>query len=168
MNDYLCQLIQRYSQRGLIIDTNILLLYFVGTLNRLHIAKHKRTRQYLAEDFDLLLNLLKLFHNHIITTPNVLTEVSNLLGDYSSPDQKRLWSIFASAISILEENYLPSKNLCQTPIFSKFGLTDSAIIKLVKEKYLVLTDDAMLFQYLEKSRIDVLNFTQLRTSNLLA
>jgi hypothetical protein len=168
MNDYLCQLIQRYSQQGLIIDTNILLLYFVGTLNRLHIAKHKRTRQYLLSDFDLLANLFMRFQNRIITTPNILTEASNLLGDCTTSDQKRLWGIFAAAINILEEKYLPSKNLCQTPIFSKFGLTDSAIIELVKEKYLVLTDDAMLFQYLEKSRIDVINFTHLRASNLLA
>jgi hypothetical protein len=168
MNDYLCQLIQRYSQQGLIIDTNILLLYFVGTFNRLHIAKHKRTRQYLAEDFDLLLNLLKLFHNHIVTTPNILTEASNLLGDCNSSDQVRLWKKFIAGISILDEKYLPSKSVSQTLMFSKFGLSDSAIIELVKEKCLVLTDDAMLFQYLEKSRIDVLNFTQLRTSNLLA
>ena len=168
MNDYLCQLIQRYSQQGLIIDTNILLLYFVGTLNRLYIAKHKRTRQYLAEDFDLLSNILEIFHNRIITTPNILTEASNLLGDSTSPDQKRLWNIFMAGIKILEEKYLPSKNLCQTPMFSKFGLTDSAIIELVKDNYLVLTDDAMLFQYLEKRRIDVINFTHLRASNLLA
>ncbi len=52
-------------------------------------------------------------------------------------------------------------------MFSKFGLTDSAIIELVKEKYLVLTDDAILFQYLEKNRIDVINFTHLRTPSLL-
>ncbi len=168
MNDYLCQLIQRYSQQGLIIDTNILLLYFVGTLNRLHIAKHKRTRQYLPSDFDLLSNLLRLFQNRIVTTPNILTEVSNLLGDYTTLEQKRLWSIFTAGIKMLEEKYLPSNKLCQTPIFSKFGLTDSAIIDLVKDKYLVLTDDAMLFQYLEKSRIDAINFTHLRASNLLA
>jgi rRNA-processing protein FCF1 len=167
MNDYLVQLIQRYSQNGLIIDTNILLLYFVGNLNRLYIAKHKRTRQYLPKDFDLLSNLLKLFQNRIVTTPNILTEVSNLLGNCDTPIQKQLWSIFVAGISILDERYLPSQTLCHVPVFSKFGLTDSAIIELVKGKYLVLTDDAMLFQYLENNGIDVINFTHLRTPSLL-
>jgi len=167
MNDYLFHLIQRYSQLGLIIDTNILILYFVGNLNPLRIGKHKRTTKYLPNDFDLLSNLISLFHNRIITTPNILTEVSNLLGNCETLEQKRLWDIFMSGISILEEKYLPSQSLCQTPIFTRLGLTDSAIIELVREKYLVLTDDAILFQYLEKNGIDVLNFTHLREPSLL-
>jgi rRNA-processing protein FCF1 len=167
MNDYLSQLIQRYSQSGLIIDTNILILYFVGSLNRRQVIKHKRTRQYLPEDFDLLSNFLAIFQNRIVTTPNILTEVSNLLGSCTTQEQKRLWDIFATRISILEEKYLPSQNLCQTRTFAKFGLTDSVIIELVKEKYLILTDDALLFQYLEKNGIDVINFTHLRTPNLI-
>jgi hypothetical protein len=162
MNDYLGQLIQRYSQHGIIVDTNILLLYFIGNL------KHKRTSQYLPTDYKLLLTLLKRFQNRIVTTPNILTEVSNLLGNCATPDQKNLWSAFVSKISVLGEKYLDSKRISQTPMFSKFGLTDSAIIELVKDKYLVLTDDAMLFQYLEKNGIDVINFTHLRASNLLA
>jgi hypothetical protein len=162
MIDYFGQLIQRYSKHGIIIDTNILLLFFIGN------SKHRRTSQYLPTDYDLLLKFLKRFQNRIVTTPNILTEVSNLLGNCSTPDQKKLWSEFTSKISVLGEKYLVSQLISQTPMFSKFGLTDSAIIELVKEKYLVLTDDAMLFQYLEKSRIDVINFTHLRASNLLA
>jgi hypothetical protein len=162
MNDYLGQLIQHYSQHGIIVDTNVLLLYFVGN------SRHKRTSQYLPRDYDLLLKLLKRFQNRIVTTPNILTEVSNLLGNCTTSDQKKLWSVFASKVSVLGEKYLDSQRISQTPMFSKFGLTDSAIIELVKDKYLILTDDAMLFQYLEKNKIDVINFTHLRTSNLLA
>jgi hypothetical protein len=121
----------------------------------------------LPTDYDLLLKLLKRFQNRIVTTPNILTEVSNLLGNCTTPDQKNLWSEFASKISVLGEKYLDSQSISQTPMFSKFGLTDSAIIELVREKYLVLTDDAMLFQYLEKNRIDVINFTHLRAPRLL-
>jgi len=106
--------------------------------------------------------------NRIVTTPNILTEASNLLGNCSTPDQGKLWKVFASKIETLGEKYLDSQRVSKTPMFSKFGLTDSAIIELVREKYLVLTDDAALFQYLEKNGIDVLNFTHLRKSNLLA
>lgn len=167
MSDYLSKLIKRYRKHGLIIDTNILLLYFVGNVNRQLITKHKRTRQYFPEDFDLLSNLLNRFQNRIATTPNILTETSNLLGDCTTPEQKQLWNVFIVAIGTMKEKYLPSQNLCKTSIFSKFGLTDSAIVELVPKKYLVLTDDAILFQYLEKNGIDVINFTHLRERRLL-
>ena len=64
MNDYLGQLIQRYSQSGIIVDTNILLLYFVGN------CKHRRTRQYLPTDHDLLLKVLKMFQNRMALLTN--------------------------------------------------------------------------------------------------
>jgi hypothetical protein len=52
-------LILRYSQKGVLVDTNILLLYFVGKVNRERVARFKRTEQFLPEDFDILLRLLK-------------------------------------------------------------------------------------------------------------
>lgn len=168
MNEYLGQLLQRHYQHGIIVDTNILLLYFVGSVNRPHISKHKRTRQYLPEDFDILSNLFRMFSYRIVSTPNILTEVSNLLGNCDSPNQKHLWQIFVKSINIVEEKYTASKNLTHLPVFPKFGLTDSSIIELVRERYLVLTDDAMLYQYLEKNSVDVLNFTHLRTANLIS
>lgn len=91
MSDYLGQLIHQYSRQGVIVDTNVLLLFFVGKYEPLLIAKHKRTRQYSIEDFQILEKFLKLFQNRIITTPNILTEASNLLGDCNSSDQVQLW-----------------------------------------------------------------------------
>ncbi|MDY7005348.1 MAG: hypothetical protein SWX82_15805 [Cyanobacteriota bacterium] len=46
--------------------------------------------------------------------------------------------------------------------FTKYGLTDSGIISLAQGKYLVLTEDFKLANYLEKFEIDTVNFNNLR------
>jgi hypothetical protein len=56
---------------GLFIDTNLLVLLTVGSVGRDLIAKHRRLREYTAEDYDLLLNLLGNF-DRVFVTPNTL------------------------------------------------------------------------------------------------
>ena len=46
--------------------------------------------------------------------------------------------------------------------FPRFGLTDTAILLAAKGKYLVLTDDFPLAQYLQTEAIDVINFNHVR------
>lgn len=59
---------------SVILDTNLLVLLVVGMTNRAFIGKHKRTRAYTEEDYDLLCLLLEQYQQ-IITTPSILTEV---------------------------------------------------------------------------------------------
>lgn len=75
---YTTSLIKSYKQRGILIDTNILLLWFVGSVNRQRISKFNRTEKFEPEDYDLLLRLLEYFFPKIVTTPNILTEVNSL------------------------------------------------------------------------------------------
>lgn len=39
MSDYIGELFKKYKQRGILIDTNILVLWFVGTVNKSRILK---------------------------------------------------------------------------------------------------------------------------------
>lgn len=41
----------RYRQKGILVDTNILLLWFVGAVNRDRISQFKRTQKFSPEDF---------------------------------------------------------------------------------------------------------------------
>ena len=107
MTDPLLALMQRYHSRGVLVDTNILLLYFVGKFKREQVPNFKRTAQFTPEDFDLLFRLLSRF-DHIVTTPNVLSEVSNLsaqLGERrrlpifeSLPRESRPWTSITSKV----------------------------------------------------------------------
>ena len=151
-----------YRSKGLIIDSNLLLLFFVGLHDRTRIEKFKRTAQYTIEDFELLVAFVKPF-KEVATTPSILTEVSNLLGQLPGKLKYSFYQHFANGLKNLHEHYSPSRDLGDERGFAKFGLTDTAILQAASGKYLVLTDDLDLAQYLEGLNIDVINFNHLRT-----
>ncbi|MEH2165538.1 MAG: PIN domain-containing protein [Nostoc sp.] len=167
MKDVINSLIRRYHQKGILIDTNILLLYFVGTVNRERITRFNRTQQFIPEDYDLLLRIINRFRK-LVTTPNILTEVSNFVDKLVEPERSQCFAIFAlfvQNVDILDEYYIKSLDVVNTEKFVKFGLTDSGILILSKGKYLILTDDFKLANYLKSVEIDVINFNNIRVLN---
>lgn len=154
-------LLKRYKRKGILVDTNIVLLWFVGAANRDRIAKFPRTQQFSAEDYELLKRILSQFDS-IVTTPNILTEVNNLANKLTGDDRDNFFKNFASIVDGLVEVYLESRRLVKLEKFAEYGLTDAGIIDLVANQYLVLTDDFKLANYLQKNAIDVINFNHLR------
>lgn len=156
MNEYLLHLIQQYKKKGILIDTNLVLLYLVGSLDTLLIRDFSRTSMFTEKDFDCISKFINYF-DHKIVTPNILTEVSDLL------DNRRDLQIFLSGyIGIAEEKFIESKEVCQEPRFTYFGLADMATLLAAKDSYLVFTDDRPLFGYLINSGIDAVNLDQVR------
>ena len=153
--------LSKYYAKGILIDTNILLLYLVGSINKERITKFKRTNQFIPEDYSLLLELFKNFQK-VVTTPNILTEVNSLANQLGEPERSQCLNTFASLISLFDEEYLDSTSISNYELFSRFGLTDCGIILLAKDKYLVLTDDLKLHLYLKSLGIDTINFNNLR------
>lgn len=80
--EHIREFIRRYRDVGLLIDANLLLLFFVGLADRTLIARHERTSKFTADDFDLLDKFAGQFRP-IVTTPNILTLVVNLAGQCS-------------------------------------------------------------------------------------
>jgi rRNA-processing protein FCF1 len=110
-----------------------------------------------------LLNAILLEFTQIVTTPNILTEVNSLINQIREPERQQCLQILGQAAeNNLTEFYLETKNIAKVDNFTKFGLTDSCIISLSQDKYLVLTDDLKLANYLGKLGIDVINFNHLR------
>ncbi len=161
MNEYALQLIERHQRSGVLVDTNLLLLYFVGSFRKDLIARFKRTEVFTVEDFDLLVRLLGLF-TKVVTTPNILTETSNLAGQLRSDLKEGLFGVFAAGINILEECHIPSAEAAKSQEFVRFGLTDAVMANLARENYLILTAEYRLSQYLQSLGIDVINFNHLR------
>jgi len=157
-------LFARYHQARILIDTNILLLYIMGLVNRQRISKFKRTRQFLPKDYDLLTQILKPFQK-IVTTPNILTEVNSLANQLGEPERSQCLALFGQAIAQLQEIHQPSQLLAQLPEFQKFGLTDCGILNLAQGSYLVLTDDFRLSETLRSKGIDTVNFNNIRPLN---
>lgn len=154
--------LRRHRASGVLLDTNLLLLYVVGAHDRDLIARFKRTAAFTSEDFQILTDTLDSFA-HILTTPHILTEVSNLTGQFAEPLKQAVFRTFAAAIGMLTEFQTPARQISAHPAFPRFGVTDIAILHSSRGECLVLTDDFRLSQYLAHERIDVLNFNHLRS-----
>lgn len=162
MTDFVVQLVRRYRSRGILVDANILLLYFAGGFDRAFIGRFKRTRQFTPKDYEGLVRLLNPFRS-VITTPNILSEVNSLAGQLGEPARTRYFDAFARGIRTLDERYVASADVSKLEPFSKLGLTDSGILHLASRRYLVLTDDLKLCAFLGKQGIDALNFNHVRS-----
>lgn len=162
--DYPVELLYRYRSKGILIDTNLLLVYFVGSYDPLLIPKFKRTLAFTIEDFYILKRAFEFF-SKVVTTPNILTEVNSFSNQLSADIKPTYYAKMAERVSTLEEHYLTSNSICALEHFKKFGLTDSGLIDLVKDKYLALTDDFRLASYMQNVGIDVINFNHIRTLN---
>lgn len=155
------ELIDKYRPKGILVDTNLLLLYFVGKFDSRRITTFKRTSQFTPEDFQLLNRLLGQFAR-IVTTPNVLAEVNSLSGQWGEPARSKYFLRFADEIEALEEEYVESRVAGREQLFARFGLTDTAIALVARDRFLVLTDDLKLALLLEYRGMAVLNFNHIR------
>ena len=155
------------QKKGLLLDTNLLVLYLIGMYDPSRIVQNKRTNTYTIEDFDLLRSFMSLFRQ-FITTPNILTEVSNLLEGVSyqyGPVLTELPKLIKNFIELQEPSY--SIMTVRNKVFIKFGLSDAVSCAIAEQNYLVLTDDLNLCYYLQNNQFDALNFNHLRSPYFL-
>jgi hypothetical protein len=147
-----------------LLDANLLLLLFVGKFRREQIGTFKRLNTFTVEDFDTLLRMLGWFKN-LLTTPNILTEVSNLSNSLPSNLKASYFAEFARNLELLKEEYVPSPQAVARNEFVPFGLTDAAIARLAETRCLIVTVDFPLSQYLTSLGLDAFNFNQIRRPN---
>jgi hypothetical protein len=160
-NHYIDYLLRNYITKGIVIDTNLFILYLIGNYDSKIISKFKRTESYSVEDFYILRRFILSFRKAIIT-PNIMTEVSNLLESLNRRNNYQLFLFFHKLLKSLKEEYIESVKAAEIACFQKFGLTDSSIYFLAKE-FLILTDDLPFYHYLETQKLQAINFNHLRS-----
>jgi hypothetical protein len=162
MSAYSDILVERYRNQGLLIDSNLALLYLIGLYNvgLVGDAKYKKLAKYGQEEFDILLRLKEAF-SKAVTTPHVLTEVSNLANDLPEQTKAACLRKFHETFAEIDELSIPSMDAAQRPEFPFLGLTDSALA-IVSRQYLIVTDDARFVKKLNESGLEALNFNHLR------
>lgn len=161
MSQDIDQILAKYRGKGIIIDTNLLLLFVVGSYDQNRIATFKRTKKFGKDDYMLVKRFVDCFKT-IRTTPSILTEVSNHLNQLPEELQAEFYVAFSDCIANLFEVYEKSVTLSKIDSFTKYGLTDTSIIEDAKNNYVVLTDDFPLSGYLNASGVDAINFNHLR------
>ena len=110
---------------GLLVDTSLLVLFTVGTVNRDRIDMFKRTSRYTKSDFDLLLRVLGKF-TKLYTVAHVLAEVSNLT-DLAGAEGQQARRVLRNTISLLNEVEMSSARSAEDRHYQKLGLVDAAI-----------------------------------------
>ena len=153
-------LIEKHRAKGVLVDTNLLVLFLVGRVNRQRILNFKRTGDFTIEDYDLLVRLVDWF-GKLIATPHVLSQVSDLT-DLTGDELTEIRELFKVLVENIEESYDPSRLLVGDPAFKRLGLTDAAIATVCCRGVLVLTADAKLHVALQERDIDALNFNHIR------
>jgi len=149
---------------GLLVDTNLLVLFTVGSVNVNRIGTFKRTNKYTIEDFDLLVRVLGRFKT-LYTLAHVLSEVSNLT-DLPGLERQRARQVLKRTIAELTESEISSFRASEDASFPKLGLVDAAISAVARQrKCTVLTDDLDLYLSLARDRVSVLNFAHLQASS---
>jgi hypothetical protein len=94
----------------------------------------------------------------IHTTPNILTEVSNLGGSLGH----RFYDEFKRVIAPLVETHCQSATAAEDRKFCEVGLTDSVILAVAANGGVVLTADFDLYHILRARGIDAININYLR------
>jgi rRNA-processing protein FCF1 len=153
-------LIEKHGSKGVLVDTNLLVLHLVGNVNKSRISSFKRTGAYNAKDFDLLERLLGHF-GKLVTTPHVLTEVSNLT-DLPGKELHTIRALFKAEVEVMEERHQESREIVRDVCFERLGLADAAIAVLCRQDVLVLTADLELWAALQSRGVDCLNFNHVR------
>jgi predicted nucleic acid-binding protein len=150
------------SSGGLLIDTNVLVLFTVGSVNPARIEAFKRTNRYTKADFELLLEVLENF-DPLYTVAHILAEVSNLT-DLAGIERLQARLVLKTAISsLVQEVEMPSIRAAEDPLYNDLGLADAAIGALARtHKCTVLTDDLDLYVRLSRDHVRVINFAHLR------
>jgi len=153
-------LILKYRSKGVLIDTNLLVLLLVGTVNKQRIPKFKRTAAFEIEDYELLVRLIEWF-GQVLATPHVLAQVSDLTDLYGNElDAVRI--LFKNLVRQIEERFDASPIVVDDPLFMRLGLTDAAIATVCAQGNLVLTADLPLQVALQERGFDALNFNHIR------
>jgi len=151
-----------------LLDSNLFMVYCIGAIDPARISQEKVTRQYNPADFRILDRFLGRF-SRVLTTPNIMTEVSNLSGRLRLDIQAvfRRW-IRDNFVQVLQEEYVPTIDAANQSSFERLGLTDAVINICAHAGNLTLTDDLDLSMVLQRQDLDCVHYTNvLRFSEII-
>jgi rRNA-processing protein FCF1 len=165
----------KFHGKRLLLDTNLLLPYFTGCFYRIH-GQPPQPGPFKEEEFVLLAQIIEYFKKagRVLTTPHILTEVSNLSRKAMGQNRIAFLSFIRFLIQDLDERFdakrIGAKRLSSQDCFPRFGLADAAIIDLSHDSLVVLTNDKEMVRYLreKKKRRNVIDFDDLKEPSGIA
>lgn len=140
----------------LLLDANLLVLWIVGNLDPSRVGA-RRLEAFEPEHLSVLNGITSGFPHHV-STPNVLTETSNLIGAGHQQLCRGACDALGKYIEFLDEVYVPSVETLCDPFFGKLGLADAGLAMLARNGDFVLTADGPLYGMMNGHGVKVANF----------
>lgn len=128
-----------------LLDANVLVLYIAGRIDKGLIGSHRRLREYMEVDFDVLMLVLRQGRK-IATTVNVLTEVSNLFENKAAAGPNRLLAELHRVVLETKEIVVVSADACEVDGFTRIGLSDASLLLLATSESPIITADRELYE----------------------
>jgi hypothetical protein len=148
------------------LDTNLTLLLVVGRAERGLISKHKRLNNFSDADYELLVGQLAQA-SALVTTPNSLTEASNLAPfGVLGPSRGRVMQSLRALAQDCQEVYRPSREVSLRPEFERLGLADCVWLSIVDTDTVLLTVDNELYLAALDQGTRAINFDHVRAARL--
>jgi len=165
----------KYRPEGLIVDTNILLLFLVGNYNKELIEKCElftnNNKKYCVDDFETLKKIFAYFRRLIIT-PQIIAELSNLSITGGDIKSKETFHAYINAVidflRSAEERHQKIESIwgMELKTLGSFGFTDMTMFELANQtKMPILTDEIRLFQY-SNGKIPIIKFEYIKNREL--
>lgn len=143
----------------LLLDSSLLLILAIGRLEPRRLGRDARLKAYTPADYELLRAYSAVFPSRV-TTPHVLTEVSNHL-DMINPSLLPALTAALRDWSPLRESWTPATKLAARNEYSVIGLTDTAILHAARSKTVVMTSDRKLWAELVRQRSNALHYADI-------
>lgn len=140
------------------VDTNLLLLLVCIGLNR-DPSRHRRLSKYTIADGELLRNLVLGFQV-VVTTPNIITEASNLTIGYDERGWLREFIIKAAEV------FIPSRVVVDHPLFTRLDVADLCMMSEDLQDTVILTDDEELANHLYSGEKQLIYHSDYRAMQL--
>ena len=102
--------------RDVIVDSNIFILFLAGQINENKIERYTRNSLYTREDYYFLINILSNY-DRIITSPNILTEVDNILNRITGEDKYKYLLLVKSIYKQTIEKYIETETVAKNWFF---------------------------------------------------
>lgn len=156
---YASLLIQKYRSRGIIVDTNLLLLLAIGLYNPDRISTFKRTNKFNVVIFDAVAAVVEQFEQRY-TTPYIVAELDNLSRFLPVHEWRAISDIMQRLVPSLVEIYdIGSRGLIAHALHADIGVSDCSIAAI--PDVLIFTDDLPFAARMQGVGRDVLNLGHL-------
>lgn len=143
--------------KPLLLDANMLLVLLAGDCDRANLGKAKCVKEYSLLHWNWIAGFVRASQS-LVAVPNVLTEVSNLIGEEDGVAFERADVALADYVSKVDELYFASPDIVRKKYYWRVGLTDAVLLECaIDMNACLLTADHKLYGVANTERIEVYN-----------